>query len=185
MIAIWPAAAINPLKWTELEVFRNRRAVRFSQPFLAFGAGPSKCLGTCTRTSPRLLHPPPDLNGESMSLTPAEIAEAFSSHRFSDAYPQIADDVEWQLVGGPTLAGKAALVEACEDTERELSNTQTTFTRFRSIVGDRTVVVDSVAEYQAPDGSTTTVASCDLYDFDGETVVAITSYTVELPATHE
>jgi hypothetical protein len=120
-----------------------------------------------------------------MSLTPAEIAEAFSSHRFSDAYPQIADDVEWQLVGGPTLAGKAALVEACEDTERELSNTQTTFTRFRSIVGDRTVVVDSVAEYQAPDGSTTTVASCDLYDFDGETVVAITSYTVELPATHE
>jgi ketosteroid isomerase-like protein len=117
-----------------------------------------------------------------MSLTPAEIAEAFSSHRFSEAYPQIADDVEWRLVGGPTLAGKAALVEDCEDTERELSNTQTMFTRFRSIVGDRTVVVDSVAEYQAPDGSTTAVASCDLYDFDGETVVAITSYTVELPA---
>jgi hypothetical protein len=52
------------------------------------------------------------------------------------------------------------------------------------VVGDRTVVVDSVGEYQATDGSTTTLASCDLYDFDGKTVVAITSYTVELLTAH-
>jgi hypothetical protein len=37
------------------------------------------------------------------------------------------------------------------------------------VVGDRTVVIDSVGEYQATDGSTT----------------AITSYTVELPTAHQ
>ena len=36
-------------------------------------------------------------------MTIDAIAEAFSGHRFADAYPFLADDVRWELVGGPTL----------------------------------------------------------------------------------
>ena len=117
-----------------------------------------------------------------MGLTPTALAEAFSGHRFVETYPQIADHVEWILVGGPTLEGRQALVEACENTVHELAGTSTTFTKFRTVVCDLTVVVDSTAAYREPDGTTTVVGSCDLYDFDADDrIVMITSYTVELP----
>lgn len=115
-----------------------------------------------------------------MALSPAEVAEAFSRHRFSDAYPYIAEDVHWDLVGGPTLIGKTALVDACQNTLHELDQTDTDFIRFRTLVAGDTVVTDSLAVYDVPDGASR-VASCDLFDFRAGTIFQITSYTVEVP----
>ena len=72
-----------------------------------------------------------------MSSTPRRIAEAFSGHRFAEAYPALADDVRWDLVG----------------------------------VG---VARDRV------DGQVGHVSSCDVYEFRGDELVAIRSYTVEV-----
>ncbi len=114
-----------------------------------------------------------------MTATPQEIAEAFSRHRFADAYPHLARDVRWIAHGVGETVGRDAVVAVCEDTLAQLRDTTTTFRSFRTIVGTDAVVVDVVAHYGGPDGEFV-VASCDLYDFAGGLVAAITSYTVAL-----
>lgn len=111
-----------------------------------------------------------------------EVAEAFSSHRFGDAIPALADGVVWVQHGGSTIEGREAVVAACRETESALADTTTRFRAFLSVDGGATVVVDAVGEYCDGDGAASAVASCDLVDFDGDRIVRITSYTVEVPA---
>ena len=113
--------------------------------------------------------------------TPETIARAFSGHAFPEAYPYLAEDVRWILIGGPTLVGKEAAIEACEGTLQELAHTETTFTKFRTVVGADAVVVDVVGQYSAPDQARSVVASCDIFDFSDGLIRTITSYTTELP----
>lgn len=56
----------------------------------------------------------------------------------------------------------------------------TTFTKFRIVVGEGCVVIDSEATYAEAGQGGATVASCDLYDFVDGKLVGITSYTVLL-----
>ncbi len=113
-------------------------------------------------------------------MTEVEIAEAFSGHRFAEAYPFLADDVHWDLVGASPLDGADAVRAACESTLEGLSDVTTTFHRFRTIAQGDLVVVESEAEYREAGGAVTDVASCDLYEFASGRIVAITSYTAEL-----
>ncbi len=113
-------------------------------------------------------------------MTIDAVAAAFSGHRFADAYPFLADDVQWELVGGPTLRGPDEVRAACEATLSGLEGIETEFRRFRTIVGADSVVVDAIGVYRDSDGDST-VASCDIYDFSDGRIVGITSYTVELP----
>jgi hypothetical protein len=108
-----------------------------------------------------------------------QIAEAFSSHRFAETFEYLSPDVRWTNVGGADFAGADAVIATCEGTSAELASSTTTFRSFRSIVGTDAVVVDAIAEYRDSDGISV-VSSCDLYDFAGGLVVAITSYAVEL-----
>ncbi len=110
-----------------------------------------------------------------------EVAEAFSAHRFGAATPALAEGVVWVQHGGTTIEGREAVVAACDETDAALAATPTRFRSFRSVDGGSTVVVDAVGEYVESDGAASAVASCDLYDFDGDAVVRITSYTVEVP----
>ncbi|HEX6953876.1 MAG TPA: nuclear transport factor 2 family protein [Agromyces sp.] len=115
-------------------------------------------------------------------LTSEKIARAFSSHRFELAVPHLADDVIWTLVGGDTLIGRKAVKKAIERTAAHLATVTTEFQRFRTVVGEESVVVDSLARYTDAAGDVTIVASCDLYDFDAEgRITEIVSYTVGLP----
>ncbi len=111
-----------------------------------------------------------------------QIARAFSSHRFAETYRHLAQDVRWVSVGGQTLHGRDAVIEACEQSGAHLSQVTTEFRSFRTVVGADTVVVDSLAEYVDAEQESTVVASCDLYDFAGVELTAITSYTVEVSA---
>ncbi|WP_205843660.1 nuclear transport factor 2 family protein [Nakamurella deserti] len=117
-----------------------------------------------------------------MAASPEEIAAAFSSHRFTDAFPYLADAVRWVLVGGPVLEGRSAVMQACASTTAELATVTTEVGRFLLIAGDRGVAVDVLADFTAPDGSTSRVSSCDLYVFDHGLISEIMSYTVELPS---
>jgi len=122
------------------------------------------------------------MNPTPQTPTPETIARAFSGHAFHEAYPYLAEDVRWVLVGGPTLVGKQAAIEACEGTRQELADTETTFSKFRTIVGTDAVVVDVIGEYSAPDQAKSVVASCDIFDFADGMIRSITSYTTELAA---
>ena len=111
--------------------------------------------------------------------TPREVAEAFSGHRFRDAYAALAPDVRWVAVGAGELVGRQAVVDACEETLAELSAGSAEFLRFLVVAeGDR-VAVDAVARYVDADG-TSVVSSCDVYEFSDGLLTTVTSYAVEL-----
>ena len=114
--------------------------------------------------------------------TPAAIAAAFSGHRFAEAYPHLAPEVRWVIVGGPTLNGPQEVIAACEETVAGLVGSTTEFSRFVVAGEGPAVAVDVVGRYTDPDGTTTTVASCDIYEFIDGSVSVITSYMVELSA---
>jgi len=114
-------------------------------------------------------------------LTTEKIARAFSSHRFDVALPHLADDVVWTLVGHKPLLGRKKVEKACKAMAHDLDEVTTEFQRFRTVVGEDSVVVDSLARYTEPDGNVSIVASCDIYDFLDGRISEIVSYTVELP----
>jgi limonene-1,2-epoxide hydrolase len=117
-----------------------------------------------------------------MDLSIEQIAQAFSGHRFAEVYPHFAQDVQWVSVGGSTLHGRDAVIEACEQSSEYLSQVTTEFRKFRTVVGSDAVVVDTLAEYVDGDKQSSVVASCDIYDFVSGELEAITSYTVEVGA---
>ncbi len=115
-----------------------------------------------------------------MSSSPEQIASAISGHRFEEAIDQIAPDVNWDVVGESPLHGRDAVVDACRQLAAHLTDVTTEFRRFRTIVAGDSVVVDSLADYTDAAGDTTTVRSCDIYDFTGDRLTAIASYNVEI-----
>ncbi|MFI5916776.1 nuclear transport factor 2 family protein [Dactylosporangium sp. NPDC051541] len=109
------------------------------------------------------------------------VANAFSGHRFTDAYPFLAEDVVWNIMGGEALHGRDAVIAACESTLAGLTATTTEHTRFVTVADAGRAAVDTIARYTAADGSTTVVASCDIYEFNDGILTTITSYAAELP----
>ena len=115
-----------------------------------------------------------------MQLSTGQLAEAFSRHQFALVYEYLADAVQWNLIGGDLLEGKATVIRTCEQSAEYLTGVVTTFKRFRTVVGQESVVVESEADYTDAGNARTTVASCDIYDFVDSKLVRITSYTVQL-----
>ncbi len=113
-------------------------------------------------------------------MTIEEIARSFSTHQFAATYPYLADGIVWDNIGGQQLSGKAAVIETCNLSAEYLANVITRFARLRVVVGETTIVIDSLADYVDEQRETTTVASCDLYDFADGLLVGITSYTIEV-----
>ena len=114
-----------------------------------------------------------------MAFDPGAVGRAFSEHRFDEALDHLAKDVTWTIVGGMVLEGAEAVRQTCRGTLESLKGTSVEFDRCVTAAGADVVAVDTVARYVRPDG-VTAVASCAIYEFDGEQVTAITSYAVEI-----
>jgi len=82
-------------------------------------------------------------------------------------------------VGYVVLEGADAVRQTCRETLASLEDTTTTYDRCVIAVDDRVVALDTLARYAGPNG-TTAVAGCDIYEFSGEEITAITSYAVEI-----
>ena len=65
-----------------------------------------------------------------MTLHTRAVAEAFSGHRFADAYDHLSPAVRWVIRGEETTEGKDDVISVCEQTLSELTNVTTEFTRF-------------------------------------------------------
>ena len=117
-----------------------------------------------------------------MELTNEQIAEAFSRHDFEASYPYLTEDIRWNIVGERLVEGKEEVIVVCRESAAYLTGVTTDFVKFRTVVTDDCVVVDSVAEYTDKEDKTSHVASCDIYDFTNGKVSEITSYTVEVGA---
>jgi hypothetical protein len=89
-----------------------------------------------------------------------QIAEAFSRHRFAETYPYLLDDVHWNLVGERRIVGREDVIDTCGQSAEYLAGVTSKFKKFKVVVGDDCVVVDSEVEY-VDDGGSSVVASCD------------------------
>jgi len=114
-----------------------------------------------------------------MAFDRGAVGRAFSEHRFDEALPHLAKDVRWTVVGYMVLEGADAVRQTCRETMEGLQDTTTTYERCVVAVDERVVAVDTLARYSGPNG-VTTVASCDIYEYTGEQIMAITSYAVEI-----
>lgn len=115
-----------------------------------------------------------------MSLTLKQIAEAFSRHEFELIYAYLSDSVKWDNVGGEEIHGKVNVIHNCEQSSKYLTTVTTTFSKFKIIVAENCVVIDSIADYTDAESNVSTIASCDIYQFAEGKVSEITSYTVEI-----
>ena len=94
-------------------------------------------------------------------------------------FGHLAKDVRWTVVGYMVVEGADAVRQTCHETLESLEDTTTNYDRCVMAVDDGVVAVDTLARYAGPNG-VTTVASCDIYEFKGEEITAITSYAVEI-----
>lgn len=115
-----------------------------------------------------------------MSLTNSQIAEAFSGHRFDAVYPYLSDDIRWTIMGDRLIAGKADVIATCGESAAYLATVTTEFTRFKVVVDEDCVVIDSRATYVDAENTSSAIASCDIYEFADGALSEITSYNVEL-----
>jgi predicted SnoaL-like aldol condensation-catalyzing enzyme len=107
------------------------------------------------------------------------VALAFSTHRFEESLPHLAKDVRWTIVGYMVLEGADAVIRTCRETRESLADTDTTMQRCVAAAQGDVVAVDTVARYTGPNG-VTAVAGCDIFEFTGTQISAITSYAVQV-----
>ena len=107
------------------------------------------------------------------------IALAFSTHRFEESLPHLARDVRWTIVGYMVLEGSDAVIRTCRETRESLVDTETSMERCVVAAQGDVVAVDTVARYSGPNG-VTAVAGCDIIEFTGSRISAITSYAVQV-----
>lgn len=112
-------------------------------------------------------------------MSNVDVAKAFSGHQFEEVFEHLRQDVVWVLVGGEDVRGREAVIATCRESAAFLSSVSTTWHRVVCADGGEVVAVDVLASYAGPDG-TSTVASCDFYEFTGEELGRITSYTAEV-----
>jgi len=115
-----------------------------------------------------------------MSLGIHQIAEAFCSHRFGVTYPYMADEIKWNIVGGEELVGREAVIDRCDQSAKFLETVSTTITKLKIYRTETCVIVEGAAQFQDQEHQTSSVASCDVFQFLDGRLVEITSYNIEL-----
>jgi SnoaL-like domain len=115
-----------------------------------------------------------------MSLNIDQIAEAFCGHKFAVTYPYMADEIKWNIVGREELVGREAVIDQCDKAAKFLETVSATITKLKIIRAETCVVVEGAAQFQDQENQTSSVASCDVFQFSDGRLVQITSYNVEL-----
>ena len=115
-----------------------------------------------------------------MSLNIDQIAEAFCSYRFVVTYPYLADEIKRNIVGREELMGREAVIDRCDQSAKFLETVSPTITKLKINRAETFVVVEGAAQFQDQENQTSSVASCDVFQFSDGQLVEITSYVVEL-----
>ncbi len=115
-----------------------------------------------------------------MSLGIHQIAEAFCSWRFAETYPYRADEIKWKVVGREELVGRAAIIDRCTDAAKFLETVSATLTKLKIHRAGTCVIVEGAAQFQDQEKQTSSVASCDVFQFSDGRLVEISSYVIDL-----
>lgn len=112
-----------------------------------------------------------------MKATNKEISEQFSAGNLSACYDYLADNVEWKIVGNETSKGTENVMASCNKMLVEMQGA--TFKNTNTISENSSIVIEGVCSYKGPGGKSGEVAYCDVFSFDGDKILSITSYCVE------
>ena len=115
-----------------------------------------------------------------MSLDSYQIAEAFCSYRFAVTYPYMADEIKSNIVGREELISREAVIDRCDKSAKFLETVSTTITKLKINRAETFVVVEGAAQFQDQENQTSSVASCDVFQFSDGRLIEITSYVIEL-----
>jgi hypothetical protein len=115
-----------------------------------------------------------------MSLNIDQIAEAFCSYRFGETYPYMTDEIKWNIVGREELIGREAVIDQCNQSANFLKTVSTTFIKLKINRSETFVAVEGIAQFQDQENQTSSVASCDIFQFSDGRLVEITSYVLDL-----
>lgn len=108
-----------------------------------------------------------------------QISLEFSGGNFEFAYPYLADDVFFNIVGNELVTGKKALIDFCNKTAQYFTQVTTKFNLDNVIADDNCVAINGTAEfYVAKDDRTNYISSCDVYKFKDGMLKEITSYCI-------
>jgi hypothetical protein len=116
-----------------------------------------------------------------MTLNMDQIAEAFCSHRFVETYPYMADDIKWNIIGREELIGREAVINRCADGAKFLETVSSTYPKLKIYRAETCVIVEGAAQFQDQENQTSSVASCDVFQFSDGQLVEITSYVIDNP----
>jgi len=113
-----------------------------------------------------------------MATSIHEISELFSRGLFKSVYTHFADNIKWNLVGASVISGKIKVIEHCDKMLADMAGAEMTNTN--KIIADDKVVIQGHCGYTGPDNTPGKVEYCDIYRFDNEKLVEITSYIIEI-----
>ena len=116
-----------------------------------------------------------------MSLTVEQIAEALCSHRFTEVFPYMADEIKWNMIGREELIGREAVIAHCNKGMKFLATVTSTITKLKTYRADPFVIVEGAAQFQDKENQTSSVASCDVFQFSDGQLIEITSYIIDNP----
>ncbi len=112
-------------------------------------------------------------------MTQAQIATAFSNGNFELAYPYLADEVVWRVVGEDVFRGKDEVINNCKQVAGYFKSVTTNFITTDLIVDGTRVAVTGTAEFIRDGNTVNFVHACDVYQFnESNQLEAITSYCI-------
>lgn len=113
-------------------------------------------------------------------MTKQQIAEAFSNGNFESAYPYLAENVLWVIVGENSFQGKKSVIENCEQTAAYFKSVQTDFKTNHLLQDNNKIAISGTAEFFKGGKSVAYVSAFDLYEFNTEEKLQnITSYCIQ------
>ncbi len=112
-------------------------------------------------------------------MTIQQIAKAFSNGQFEPAYPFLAENIQWTVVGENYFDGKKAVMENCEQTSAYFRSVTTNFKTIHIITDKNLVAISGTAEFLRDNKKVAFISACDVYEFnDRNQLQTITSYCI-------
>ena len=112
------------------------------------------------------------------TLAIKQISDTFSMGDLKSVYPYFDDEIQWNIVGAPVIIGKENVIAHCNKMLAEMASSSMNNTHH--VVTDNTVVVQGYSSFTNQDNTPGKVEYCDIFRFNDNKLVGITSYIIEV-----
>ena len=107
------------------------------------------------------------------------ICEEFSSGNFTAAYDYLDTNIQWEIAGDKTIAGKEDMIAFCDKMTKEISGSKLNNTNI--VAGDGRVAIEGYCRYSNKEGKAEIIRYCDIYTCENGKINRITSYCISSP----